>query len=178
MAIETFGGQQTAVEDFAQRFWSRVDIRGEDECWEWQGARLQKGYGQACWPLEWVKAGVVPVQRELSHRVALALGEAGNPFTKLFALHSCDNPPCCNPNHLRYGTVKDNSRDMVTRGRHVPVSLPGEINPKAKLTEADVRLIRSRRAAGERPTALAIEYGVSAMTIYRACKRANWKHVA
>ena len=31
--------------------------------------------------------------------------------------HSCDNPRCCNPNHLSVGTQRDNILDMVKRGR-------------------------------------------------------------
>jgi hypothetical protein len=49
----------------------------------------------------------------------VALYLSGVDVKDLFVLHSCDNPPCCNPNHLRTGTAKDNSRDMVERGRLV-----------------------------------------------------------
>ncbi|TYP82056.1 helix-turn-helix protein [Blastococcus xanthinilyticus] len=62
-------------------------------------------------------------------------------------LHRCDNPPCCNPQHLYAGTPAQNTDDMVSRGRQVaPRSLA---NGRAKLSDADVAAIREAHAAGE-----------------------------
>ena len=68
-------------------------------CWEWQMHRNSKGYGQLGFD------GKITT----SHRVAI------NAPKGEWALHSCDNPPCCNPKHLRFGTVQDNNLDKKER---------------------------------------------------------------
>lgn len=94
----------------ASRFHPRVDKtpgqgpRGD--CWEWVGARNRQGYGK-CW---------LDGKNILAHRVAYLL-ENGAIDDSLMILHSCDNPPCCNPGHLREGTVTDNMQDCVDRRR-------------------------------------------------------------
>jgi hypothetical protein len=65
--------------------------------------------------------------------------------------HSCDNPPCCNPSHLRFDTPAANVADMHARGR--------EVNA-VKITDDQVRLIRERRALGARQLDLADQFGV------------------
>jgi len=54
----------------------------------------------------------------------------------------------------------------------------GERNPRAKLTEAEVREIRRRRAEGESVTLLARNYYVGERAIFLICRRETWKHVA
>jgi hypothetical protein len=93
--------------DLADRFAAKVDVRGPDECWEWTGYRCPRGYGTL-----WV-AG----KNKKAHRVALEIA-LGRPIAPaLGALHTCDNPPCCNPAHLYEGTAQDNSDDAAVRGR-------------------------------------------------------------
>lgn len=94
-------------EGLAEQFWSKVDKapgHGLDgDCWVWTGATTHRGYGRL-----W--------RRMATH---IALEADGRPQPEgLFALHSCDNPPCCNPAHLRWGTHADNMQDMVSRKRH------------------------------------------------------------
>lgn len=92
----------------AQLFWSGVSISDPDKCWEWQGARFDSGYGR-------VGFGYLNryFQLRYCHRIAYAFAHRKIP--KLNILHSCDNPPCCNPNHLREGTQADNIRDLMER---------------------------------------------------------------
>lgn len=93
--------------DKNERFWCRVDKSGgEDACWPWLGPRFGGGYGQVYFH----------GRGQGAHRVAHLLGNGGLDST-LKVLHHCDNPPCCNPKHLFVGTAKDNSTDMVAKGR-------------------------------------------------------------
>lgn len=91
-----------------------------------------------------------------------------------YALHSCDNPPCVNPAHLRWGTQAENGEDMRVRDR----SLRGERQHRARLTEAQVRDIRSRDYSrlGSKAEA-AEEYGVSRSTVIAVLQGRSWKHL-
>ena len=51
------------------------------------------------------------------HRVAWECHHAQPIPEGFILLHSCDNPRCCNPNHLVLGTHKDNTHDMMSKGR-------------------------------------------------------------
>lgn len=90
----------------------------------------------------------------------------------LHVLHRCDNGRCLNPRHLFLGTQRDNSRDMVAKGRHP--DRRGERNPNAKLTAADVRAIR-RRWPREKQIDLAREFGVKRHAILAIVHRRKWQ---
>lgn len=51
-----------------------------------------------------------------AHRIAL-IRDGADPGPAVKVLHSCDNPPCCNPRHLSFGTQADNITDMHSKGR-------------------------------------------------------------
>lgn len=88
------------------RFWTKVDRRGDGECWPWLAGRNKDGYGTF-----WLdRPGV------LATHVSLMLAGKPRPIG-LIALHSCDSPSCVNPAHLRWGTRGENSREMSDKGR-------------------------------------------------------------
>lgn len=76
-------------------------------CVEWTGYRLISGYGR-------INIGG---KTKMSHRVAWELTNGPIPDGML-VLHSCDNPPCCNIEHLWLGTQKENMSDMIKKGRN------------------------------------------------------------
>jgi hypothetical protein len=119
------------------RFWSRVKQAGSDECWEWTAAKHKFGYG------------MLGVDNKVvyAHRFSWELHFGIIP-DGLEVLHSCDNPPCCNPRHLFLGTQRDNVVDMGNKNRRNGGSMPGEAHPQAKLTLEKIRIIRMQYAQG------------------------------
>lgn len=101
------GTKPKSVED---RFWPKVFVRGPDECWPWTAAKLKSGYGL-------LGSDHKGVER-LAHRISWMLA-TGKPVPReLCVLHSCDNPSCVNPLHLRVGTHAENTADKMSRGRY------------------------------------------------------------
>jgi hypothetical protein len=106
-------------------FWSRVNVSGADDCWEWK-ASVDKdtGYGNFCWN----------TKRGWAHRFAWFATHGEIP-AKMCVCHHCDNRICVNPKHLFLGTIADNNRDMFKKGR-------GKNNPRPNITPEQVVLIR------------------------------------
>lgn len=88
-----------------------------ESCWLFQGSKDKDGYG-------WLMG----LNERKSHRVALTLKLGRAIGTDLEALHTCDNPPCVNPDHLYEGTEDDNRRDMRLRERYQLCGARGERN--------------------------------------------------
>jgi hypothetical protein len=97
----------------------------------------------------------------------------GNIPDGMMVLHRCDNPPCVNPDHLFLGVAADNSADMVAKGRGNGPR--GDSHCSSKLTENDVRQIRSLYASGEYSMRqLAKRFGVGSDQISRIVNRQKW----
>lgn len=141
---------RVAIED---RFWSKVNRRGPDDCWLWL-ASLCQGYGQI--------AGTVDGKRRpvSAHRVAWELTHGAIP-EGLSVLHRCDNPPCVNPAHLFIGTQPDNLSDARRKGR-----LIDGLGARKLSDDAYLHILSEPRDRGT-GVALARRYGVDEVTISR-----------
>ena len=148
------------------RFWSRV--HKTDNCWIWTAGRASFGYGKMS----------VRGRSERAHRIAWELHNGAIPHGK-YVLHRCDNPACVRPDHLFLGTLRDNSQDMMEKGRAKfggGIATQGERNGRARLTAAAVREIRAAYPA-TRQVDLAERYGVSQVAISHIVLRKSWRHI-
>jgi hypothetical protein len=119
-------------------------------CWIYQGAISKNGYG-------WI-GDEAPSRKTIgAHRAAYKAWVGPIPEGYV-VLHSCDNPPCINPEHLRTGTQKENMHEMDAKGRRV--SLRGPDSPRAKLSRDDVEDIKWLYGLGAVQTVIAAAYGV------------------
>lgn len=147
------------------QFWESVN-RTDDGCWEWQRSRLPKGYGHGRFGRRHIYA----------HRIAWELANGQAVPDGLCVLHRCDNPPCCNPEHLFVGTHLDNAQDRDRKGRKAPVP-KGEAHGLHKLTDHGVREIRALRAAGVPFQRIADQFGVHERTVIKVVRNETWSHV-
>lgn len=148
-----------------ERFWSKVDRRGPDDCWEWTG--FCERYGRF----------KVDGKNMEAHRFALMVTNGEPTLDNIYALHRCDNPPCCNPAHLYWGSNGDNQRDAYSRNRRVAPGVRGSRNGKSKLTEYEVVEIKELIKTGFKAGFIAKKFGRAYTTISEIRRGANWKWV-
>jgi len=142
-------------------FWRSVlPDQDPNECWEWRGS-LVWGYGQMTWNGKNYRA----------HRVSFYIHNGD--WAKDCVLHSCDNPKCVNPKHLRNGTNKENTADAMARNRMAK----GEKHHNSVLKEAEVIEIKKQIAAGVSGKSLAARFNVLKTTISSIKTGRLWKHV-
>lgn len=156
------------------RFWSRVCIKTQEECWNWSRAK-SGSYGSVRWRIDG-KTGAFA-----AHVVALFLtsGERARSSEGKVVRHLCGNPSCCNPAHLKVGTHAENWHDAKMHGTEMRAKnqVRGERQHLSKLTSASVLEIRKRYLAGETQSRLASEYGVTQAAIGYIVRRDTWKHI-
>jgi hypothetical protein len=152
--------------DWRSRFWSKVDMSNRAGCWNWTASISKNGYGSF----------KLFGKAQTTSRVAYWIGH-GTPAGEMMVLHTCDNRACCNPAHLYLGDVKQNTRDMMERGRHRSGPVKGEQNGNAKLSEADVLEIKRQIAAGDKNQAIADRFGATHQMISKIRNGHFWKHV-
>ncbi len=138
------------------KFWCRVVVKGENDCWVWTGA-LRKG--RAIFRVR----GKQFYAARVSYKI-----ERGKDLGRLLGCHECDNKKCVNPKHIFAGTFSENMQDKVRKGlANVPF---GARHRKTKLSDKQVLEIIALRKAGETSASIGAKYGVS--TNY-ACRIAN-----
>jgi len=144
------------------RFWSNVKIDTPEKCWIWSGNLDRQGYG---------KIGIRTLPTRGAHRIAYMLTHSCSLSRETIIRHTCDNPPCCNPNHLKTGTTKDNINDKILRHR----TCYGSTNRGAKLSLDDVKEIIKLRQAGIKRNLIAQQFSINANHVSRLLSGSRWK---
>lgn len=139
-----------------ERLLGKIDKRGDNECWPWLGGTVPKGYGTVKVPngATW--------KSSYAHREMLKIFKGIPTTPNAQALHSCDNPNCCNPNHLNWGTESNNRKEARDR-------LHNQGNQK--LTPDQVITIRADSRIYKE---IANEYSVHLDTISRIKTNRSW----
>ena len=106
-------------------------------CLEFQGFCNSGGYGQI----------YVGGKNLLAHRVAFELAHGPIP-SGLHVCHHCDNPSCCNPDHLFLGTQAENLADMVSKGRQPTKQTPEKLEQLRELRSQGLTLKEIGAALG------------------------------
>ena len=132
----------------------------ESGCWLWDGV-IKRGYGN-------IKYKGRPTS---AHRLSYTFYRGKIP-DGMCVCHTCDVKSCVNPDHLFIGTHKDNTQDMIRKGRKAPTT--GELNGQSALT---VALVREIREASGTLVDIASKYGIAFQTVSRIKLKQRWGHV-
>lgn len=144
-----------------ERFWEKVDKKGENECWNWAGNIMENGYGRLYYNGEHFTV----------HRMSYIM-HFGDIKEGMLVCHKCDNKKCTNPSHLFLGTQQDNMKDRDNKNRQAV----GESHGMSKLTNEVVREIRENYSNNKtlRIDELAKKYGIERHTIGLVINNKIW----
>ena len=147
-----------------ERYYKKVDVQGEDECWPWTGNVNDKGRGSA-----WLGQ-----KRHVSSRIAWGLHHKQDIPDNLYACHHCDNPNCQNPRHIFLGDQTANMQDASRKGR----TCRGSARAHTNLNEDIVYLARAIYKKGlMRVCDIARWFGIHHVTCRDMLTGKNWAHV-
>lgn len=150
------------MKTLAEKFEEKIFYGSPDGCHYWIGAVSSQGYG------------LMVIERKLilAHRLSYTIFKGEIP-EGLLIRHSCDNTLCVNPDHLLIGTHKENTYDMVVRGRHTMA----ERNSRAKLNRRDVNQIRFMASVGVPQKDIAKLVGTLPTNISRVINNIRYKSI-
>lgn len=159
--------------NLGKTLWELYELKftkgGPDDCWPWQEkSRDKDGYGIFSYrDKETGKSVTVRATRWAWEQLYGPLDP------ELFICHTCDFPPCNNPDHWFAGYPAQNSRDMIIKNRQYQ----GERHHKAVLARQMVEEMRRLYAAGGvSHRELAVKYGVGKTTVTALLRGKTWKH--
>lgn len=135
----------------------------ESGCWIWMKSLNAKGYGTIGYNS---KIFIASRASWMAYKGSIPEG--------MHVCHRCDIRCCVNPDHLFLGTPKENRADAMRKGRHKFPIMQGSSQYATKLTDNDVRQIRS---SAERTKNLASKYGVSSGVISNIRLRKTWRYL-
>ena len=162
-AILARAARQKNIPPLEERFWSKVIIKKEDECWPWGAAPRSKNKAYGAF---WFNG-----RHHSASKIALILSGVDVP-KGMYVCHKCDNPTCCNPKHLFVGTPLENNSDKISKGRDAKGERVGTSILKAE------QVLQIRKLKGSRSAkSLAEEFGVGHMNIYDIWTYRSWKHI-
>lgn len=153
-------GGVEACEPIIARFWRFVQRGSDEACWPFQGYIANHGYGQF---------GIRKAKLR-AHRIAWLLTYGDIP-DGVKVCHACDNPPCCNPVHLRLDSQAGNIHESVRKGRKHAWGLQ-------KLVAAQVIEIRAQAKAGHLHKDIALAFGISRNHVSTVVHRRAWAHLS
>lgn len=144
----------------SERFWKKVLVTEENDCWLYTGGVGWNGYGQF-----W--ADGINVR---AHRTAWLL-QTKEPIPEgMCVCHACDTPLCMNIKHLFLGTQIENVADRNRKGRNAN----GEKTNTSKLTEDQARYIKS---SARKTKELVKEFGLTRSAIQKIRRGYTWAHL-
>lgn len=138
-------------------FFSRVEIKGPNDCWVWRGCTYNCGYGSFKWRGKMRGA----------NRVAWEIAHGQDAPDDMDVLHSCDNRLCVNPMHLALGTHRENMLDMHRKDRcTISVLKSDQVREIRKMLKE-----RSRKEIAE-------HFGVKIHVIHGVASGRTYNHVS
>lgn len=156
------------AKDMERRFWRHVAPKGAGDCWEWRGSVVRRNYGMPYGYFRyrsgerWTTA--------YAHRVSFYLC---NQWWPDVVMHTCDNPRCVNPGHLRAGTHRENMEDASAKGRlsFARHNKGGKRAGTKNVPPEIVAEIRRRYEAGEVQRLIALDYGITQAAVSSIVRR-------
>ncbi len=139
----------------------------DGDCWIWRNHTNAKVYTRCLYTH-------LQPRTNLAHRLAWLIHNKSRIPDGMLVCHRCDYRPCVNPSHLFLGTARDNTHDMINKGR---AGFYGTTNGASRnLDESQVRCIRQQYESGEYTLRDLSEcYQVHHRTIFNVVKRNSWK---
>ena len=145
-----------ALKPMMERFWSNVKVKSVDECWVYGTHSNKKRYPTI---LEAGRGSKCKLVHRLSYEV-----HKGEIPTGLVVMHTCDNPPCVNPNHLQTGTNEDNNKDKDIKGRHGKTGPQAGTGVRNNLTSLQLIALKEDAKIMTQQK-LSVKYGIGQSTV-------------